>query len=154
MPDHRTTLERTAPGARVEAPALKWSTHRLRDDPRRLPAVLGCILLASWAGGVLFGWGGAVVVAAALSASVADYLFPVHHTIGRAGVTTRCLFSRSEIRWEEVRRVWLAEDGVKLSPLRYPSRREAFRGVFLKFAGNEEQVLELIRRFRHPEDAT
>ncbi|MCC6484445.1 MAG: hypothetical protein IT209_06310 [Armatimonadetes bacterium] len=101
----------------------------------------------------MFGWGAAVVVGAAIVASVADYLFPVHYFISAKSAGARCLFSRSEIGWENVRRIWLAGDGVKLSPLSVRSRREVYRGVFLRFAGNRQEVLDVVQRCRSQEAA-
>ena len=45
-----------------------------------------------------------------------------------------------------VKRVIEGEDGVKLSPLAESGRLSPFRGVFLRYSGNRETVLEYIRQ--------
>jgi hypothetical protein len=128
---------------------FSWRTHRLRERPAMLLAVVPCLLLTAFAGSSVLGSPLAGLLAAGLvAASISDYLFPVRYELRRSGASAVCLFSRQEISWERVRTVWLAEDGVKLSPLARRSRLEAFRGVFLRFGSDREAVLEAVRRLR------
>jgi hypothetical protein len=98
-------------------------------------AVLGNPLLAVGAGAVVIG-------------SVSEFLFPVRHRLTVRGAEVRSAFSASSISWSQVRKCYLLPDGVKLSPLETPSRLEVFRGVFLRFADNQDEVLEFVRQAR------
>ncbi len=131
-----------------ETVLLVWRTHRLREDPWRLAIVAPCIVVAGWAGASLFGWGGGVAAALVVVASVSEYLFPVKHILTSRKGSVRCLLNRAEILWSDVRRVWVTDDGVKLSPLENRSRREAYRGVFLRFGNRRQEVLDAVNTAR------
>jgi hypothetical protein len=85
---------------------------------------------------------------AIILAATAEFWFGVNYTVDENGASSRIGPSLSRIEWENVRRVVTSEEGVKLSPLvNAESRLDAFRGVFLRFGGeNRERVLDAVRR--------
>lgn len=126
---------------------LAWTVHRLKRDPWRLPVVLACAAVAGFAGsGVLRHPAAGAGAAAAVLLCVVDYVFPVRYRLTELSARRSCLFSVHEIEWKRVRRVFESDDGLKLSPLDRRSRIEAYRGVFLEFDGNKEQVKAAVRR--------
>ncbi|MGC8864059.1 MAG: hypothetical protein ACP5R5_14980 [Armatimonadota bacterium] len=127
---------------------LRWTVHLAPEHPLKLVFSLGLIALACVAAQRVIGLLGACAVGAALGGSLADFLFPVTYEITPKGVVCRMLLKQAEITWPEVRRCYLDDYGIKLSPLERPSRLEAFRGVYLRFAGNKEQVIEAVRAMR------
>jgi hypothetical protein len=135
--------------AEREERRLEWRVHMARAAPRR---TAGVILAAAGAGAVTWlVFANPLLALAAIAiviASVAEFLFPIHYRLTERGAEMRYGLSRSLIDWPQVRKCYLFPDGVKLSPLRVPSRLEAFRGVFLRFADNREQVLEFVRQAR------
>ena len=146
LPDNSTAAPGTSTPARV---ALTWSTHQLRQKPWGLLLVAPALAVAWAAGSSVFHTPAAGAVAAlVLVCTIADYLFPVRFTLTKDCARAQCLLSRHEIRWENVRHAWLGPDGVKLSPLGGESRLEAFRGVYLRFADNKEEVLALVNNLR------
>ena len=124
---------------------LAWTVHLARRRPRQAGAVaafiIGTSLLAAYAFGSPF-YG--VLAAVLLPASVGDYLFPLTFTLSESGVDARGLIHRRRMTWNQVRRVLRDDLGVKLSPLPRPSRLDAFRGIYLWFEGNAEEVLAAI----------
>jgi hypothetical protein len=113
--------------------------------PRRAVGVVLVILVASGLAAWL--WHGllpALGVAFALLNAVAEFLFPIQYRLTPVGAEMRCFLSRRAIAWSAVRRILRHPDGVKLSPLERPSRRDPFRGLFLHFAGNQAQVMERV----------
>lgn len=54
----------------------------------------------------------------------------------------------TEIKWENVKRCYVDDLGVKLSPLDRASRIEAFRGVYLRFGDNQDAVIEAVKSLR------
>lgn len=60
------------------------------------------------------------------------------------------LLKSSEIKWANVKRCYLDDFGVKLSPLDRVSRVEAFRGVYLRFGDNQNEVIEAVKALRPP----
>ena len=127
---------------------LRWTVHLAPEHPLKLLCTLGVLasacVAAYWAIGPL----GAVAVAVALVGSLADFLFPVTYEITPERAACRMLFKRGEIEWRNVRKCFLDAGGIKLSPLDRQSRLEAFRGVYLRFNGNREQVIDAVRAVR------
>jgi hypothetical protein len=63
------------------------------------------------------------------------------------------IFKTSEIKWTSVKRCYLDDFGVKLSPLDRKSRLEAFRGVYLRFGDNQNQVIETVKSLKERHSA-
>ncbi len=105
-----------------------------------LSGFLSTVMLGGW---VAFPIGPLVVVG-----SAAEFLFPVHFTLGANGASRRCGLSVSSIEWKDVKRVVEGEDGLKLSPLAEAGRLAPFRGVFLRLVGNRQEVLDCISYWR------
>lgn len=87
----------------------------------------------------------ALIGVAMVTLSVGEFLFVTHFEVNDKGVRSRWGVSLREMMWENVRSVYLDDHGIKLSPLRHGNRMDAFRGVYLRFANNREQVLAKIR---------
>lgn len=128
-----------------EPESLHWSVHLARRQPRRTAAALAIVVAGSAAAG--YGFGSAVLgllAALLLVASIGDHLFPLRFRLTLDGVEARGLLHRRRMRWDQVRRVARDDRGVKLSPLARRSRLEAYRGIYLWFADNAEDVMDFI----------
>jgi hypothetical protein len=133
-------------------PIMRWTVHLARQFPARAAVSVAFIALATTIGYFAVGPYAAALVGAALVASLSDFLFPVRYLVSRDRVSCRMLLKSAEIKWTDVKRCYLDDQGVKLSPLDRVSRLEAFRGVYLRFAGNEREVIETVKLLR-PDDA-
>lgn len=100
-------------------------------------AMIGQWYTKSW----LVGLGGFL----AIVATTAEMWFPLKYRLDENEARVRCGLSVTAIRWANIKRLIDVEGGIRLSPLDRPSRLDAFRGVHLRFAGNEETVLGKIR---------
>jgi hypothetical protein len=90
---------------------------------------------------------GGVIGFGMIAGATADFWMPVHFSLDGTKASRRCGISVTSIEWSEVKRADISEEGVKLSPLEKSSERmEPFRGVYLRFDGNRDQVIEAIRR--------
>jgi len=137
----------THSGSPESGDVLEWTVHLARRRPRQAAAVVVVILAASLVAGLgfrsaLFG----ALAAVLLVASVSDYLLPVHYRLDGAGARAAGVIHRRRMGWEQVRRAARDSLGVKLSPLGHPSRLEAYRGIYLWFAGNESEVMAAVAR--------
>jgi len=97
--------------------------------------------------GVHFAFGGlgyALVAAVLLGCSLARYFAPTWYELDEAGVAVRFLGHSRMVPWGEVRRVLVHREGVHLSPFERPSRLDSFRGTFLRFAGNADEVVSFV----------
>ena len=142
------TSEQAAPVS--AAPALSWSVHLLRRQPEKAKW-----LGASLAGTLLLGllvfhslWLARLAVMA-LALSLSEWLFPIRYTLTDTLARSHNGLTTLEMTWRDVRHAYLADDGIKLSPLRAQgSRFEALRGIFLRFDdGNADQVRETVQHY-------
>lgn len=118
------------------------------ENPRGLTICLALIILAASAGYFSIGPFASLAAAFVMTASLADFLFPVTYIISEDKAECRMLFKSAEIRWKNVRRCYLDDFGIKLSPLGRRTRLEAFRGVYLRFSHNDQQVTEAVQSLR------
>ena len=133
-------------------PVLSWTVHLARQYPTRTIVSVAFITVATAAGCFAVGPYIAALIGAALIASLSDFLFPVRYVIATDRVSCRMLLKSAEIKWADVKRCYVDDQGIKLSPLDRVSRLEAFRGVYLRFAANEREVIETVKSLR-PADA-
>jgi hypothetical protein len=127
---------------------LSWTVHLARIRPAKAIASVAFICAATAAGCLVAGPFVAGLVAAALIASLADFLFPVRYVITREKASCKMIAKGTEMKWADVKRCYLDDCGVKLSPLDRVSRLEAFRGVYLRFADNKDEVIETVKSLR------
>ncbi len=134
--------------------AVEWTVHLARRDPRKTAAAL----LTAAAGAVVAGLGfrslaAGILTVVLLLGSLSDYLLPVRYRLGPEGIEARGLLFRRKMQWSQVRRILRDPAGVKLSPLPRHSRREAYRGIYLWYEGNEPEVTAIIAHYREAAQA-
>jgi len=128
---------------------MTWEVRLGDGQPGHRLAVLAAAsfagLMGIWLmGHILFG----LIGFAAILMSCHEVFFPLRYRLDGQSARVRCGWSVSAIEWANVRRVIESPDGVRLSPLPKPSPLDAFRGVFLRYAGNRDSVLAKIRQLR------
>jgi hypothetical protein len=127
---------------------LRWSVHLATESRVKLICAVAAVLLACVGAFAVVGPVGPIAVALALTGALAEFLFPVTFEIGPKSAVCKTLFKRSEIAWDHVKTCYVNDWGVKLSPLEPGNRLEPFRGVFLRFGGNRDQVIEAVKSMR------
>lgn len=142
-------------GTASAEPVLAWKVHLLREQPAKVlliaPVVFAGLLVSYFLfHSLLFPAVALFLFASALS----DYLFPVRYEITSEGASSRSLVGRTAIGWDRVKKYYLDDRGIKLSPLHRPGRLEAYRGVYLRFGGNKDDIIEAVRRMRDAERST
>jgi len=128
-----------------EDPGLEWTIHLARRRPSQAAGAVALIAAASLAAG--FGFQSlllGLLAAALLIASVSDYLFPLTFTLTHEAAEARGPLHRRRLLWAQVRRVSRDDLGLKLSPLPHPSRLDAFRGIYLWFEDNADDVMAFV----------
>ena len=128
---------------------LTWTVHLAREHRAKLIYSLCMILLASTAGYYTIGTLGAVAAALVMFASISDFLLPVRYTITAKSIKCQMFLKSAEIQWKDVKRCYIDDSGIKLSPLNRRSRLEVFRGVYLRFKDNKDQVIETVQSRRY-----
>jgi hypothetical protein len=124
---------------------LRWRSHPLVDDyPRSLLLVAAVIAVCVGVWISFDSAGFAALAAAFLVASLARYFVPTDYELDASGASVRFLGHLRRVGWGDVRRFFVAPEGVQLSPFARPSRLESFRGTFLRFAGNRDEVVRFV----------
>lgn len=130
-----------------EPRALQWRSWPIVDDFPRSLVLLAALAGSAAAVGVAFGGlGYALLAAALLSISLGRYLLPTAFELDQSGAAARFAGQRRRMAWGEAKRVSVQRRGVYLSPFERPSRLESFRGLFLRFAGNANEVVRFVER--------
>jgi hypothetical protein len=128
---------------------MEWSVDLGSARPERryivLAIAVGAGLIGLKIGGVLLSAIGLLVPLV----STAELFLPLKYRLDENGAQVRCGLGVTSILWPDVKRLVPMADGVKLSPLEKPSRLDEFRGVYLRFRDNAEEVSGKIRQFWH-----
>lgn len=135
----------TPSDAVVDKRALRWRSHPLMEGFRR-SVLLIAVMLAVIAS-VHVGFGGlgyALLAAVFLAVSLSSYFLPAWYELDGDGAALRFLGRTRRLAWRDVRRVDVRKDGVHLSPFDAPSRLDPFRGLFLRFSGNADEVVSFV----------
>jgi len=128
-----------------ETTTLDWISHPAFEEPWRNLIVLFFLIvtaLALWLGTGSINW--AVLGVIALLFAVRQWFIPTHYRLDEQGVQVRVLCWRRRKNWSAIKRASTDRNGVLLSAFAQPSRLDAFRGMFLRFSGNREQVMAFI----------
>ncbi len=134
-----------------EETVKEWRVHRLRENPQYAPlvALAYAVAFALWR--LLFPHPLALFLPVfALTGALAEFLFPVTFRLTTKGAHKKCWTTQLFIAWADVKRAGQGKDGVFLSPLSRPSRLDDFRGVRLRFGGeNADEICQTVRDLWH-----
>ncbi len=131
---------------------LQWVSHPAREEPGRnwiIVVFLVFIALAMWLTTASWYWVGFGVAVVLLATR--QWFLPTFFTLDEDGVEARYWLYRRHKTWTEIKRAIPDAHGVLLSPFALPNRLDPFRGLFLRFSRNREQVMTFIRQ-HVPED--
>ena len=135
--------------------SLEWVSLPARNNPKGLFLAAGTILLAGLAVGLLartwgadpeasLWWG--VFSVALLFISLRGFFLPTRYRLDSEGVTVKePLFTRNK-PWSDLKSLHVDRHGVLVSPFSFSTRLENFRGLYLRFAGNRDDVLAFCER--------
>ena len=133
----------------VEAAGLRWTIHPLAEEPP-IKSILLATLIVGLPIGAVYSFEGlvhGVISLIVLAASLSRYFLPTRITLDHEGIHTCHLGWRRKRFWKEFRRADIHEDGVFLSPFSRSSRMDPFRGYFLTFGNNRNQVTCFVEKY-------
>jgi hypothetical protein len=126
---------------------LEWSAWPAKEKPL---FTLGLVLflLAIWVGvGYIYREAVWVLLAVILLlGAVAPFFVITRYRLDEEGVSLKRYVTTMKKRWEELRSYYPDKNGVLVSPFDRPSRLENFRGIYLRFGGNREKVLAVLKQ--------
>ncbi len=151
MPTKTVPTKPADPESAQTEPVLTWHVHLLQEQPKRLPRIMAAVVCVFFLSLILFrsAWL-ALLPALATVFSLSEFLFPARYTLTTQSAKASFGLTTLEIPWRDVRHAYLAEDGIKLSPLTSRNARwEPLRGVFLRFGDSDkDEIIASVRRLR------
>jgi len=132
---------------------LTWVSHPVKRNLRN-SILLSLFLVILWAivyiitDSVLF----LVLSVVIMLGSLSPFYLPTRYELTEDKVKVNYVFHSMEKSWTSYRSYYPDKNGVLLSPFPRPSRLESFRGVYIRFAGNKEEVLGFIKGKMEKED--
>jgi len=85
-----------------------------------------------------------IVATLVLLGALTSFYLPTTYQVGAEGVAWKRLTGGKKLEWERVRSVADEKEGLFLSPFPVKSRMENFRGIYLPYRGNREEVLAVV----------
>ncbi len=129
-----------------ENTVLKWSSHPVRK--RTLISILVILFLfVVWlvvyltTSSLLLTVLSVVIILGSLS----SFFLPTHYELDQKKVRVRFFLTTREREWDAFRSFYVDKNGVLLSPFEKPSRLENFRGIYVRFNQNKDQVVDFVK---------
>lgn len=125
---------------------MQWRVWSLARQPGKAIGALaimagGSFLIALGTATVVLGLAALVL----LLLATREFFLPIRYRLTEEGAYAEGFMSSYFISWGKVKRCDLSGEGLKLSPFGRSSRLESFRGVYLRFADNCEEVVEMVK---------
>ena len=146
MSDEKQNLEIAATSLGNEGKILEWTTHPIKKRP--ITAVLLTLFIAviplmvlSITSSKIF----ATLALVVLFASVAKFYFPTKFRLTEQDVSIKSSTQTIKKNWSEFRSFYPDKSGILLSPFIEPSRLENFRGIYLIFHENKDDVISFVK---------
>ena len=129
-----------------EVTTLKWSSHPVKK--KILVSILVVLFLflvwlvvyVTTSSPLLTGL--AVII---MLGSLSSFFLPTDYELDQKKVKIRFFFTNREREWSAFRSFYVDKNGVLLSPFAKRSRLENFRGVYVRFGQNKDQVVGFVR---------
>lgn len=133
----------------ISTDSREWTIHLAARRPGHAIAVSLVIgLAAGWAAFLFANPLAFLATAGLLIGAASEFLFPVRYQLTPEFAEARGPLYWRRIAWGEVKRVYVGNGEIKLSPLKHGGPREAFRGVVLRFEGDPDRLRAAIRQYR------
>jgi len=118
----------------------------MRRRPIVAVAVTAFILLLVW---LVFAStrssGFAGLAGVILFASLAKFYFPTGYRLSDKNIVVKTFTQTLNKSWSDYRRAWPDKNGVLLSPFPERSRLENFRGLYIMFSDNRDEVIQFVQ---------
>jgi hypothetical protein len=131
----------TSPGQ-----VLKWIDHPLKKSGKNLLIVLLFLVIAPTV--VFFSTKSIFFLFLSiifLLGSLSTFFLPTTYELSENSLKVKFFFNTRQMEWGKYRSFYADKNGVLLSPFEKPSRLENFRGLYIRFNQNKEEVIDFIK---------
>jgi hypothetical protein len=123
----------------------QWSCHPVKRNPLLSAGVtLLVILIVALVYNTTLSIWFALLALVVMYLSLAKFYFPTHYRLSDKGITVKTTTQTFKKAWKEFRSAYPDKNGILLSPFVEPSRLENFRGIYLMFNNNRDQVVTIV----------
>jgi hypothetical protein len=81
-----------------------------------------------------------------LLGSLSSFFLPVRYSCYSDRLTIHSFLGKRSKPWSAFKNYYVDKNGVLLSPFSKPSRLDTFRGMYIRFGGNREEVIDYIKQ--------
>jgi hypothetical protein len=131
----------------MEAQVLKWIDHPLKKSGKNLLIVV--LFLVIGPSVVFFSTRSIFFLFLSiifLLGSLSTFFLPTTYELTENGIKVKFFFNTKQMEWGKYRSFYVDKNGVLLSPFEKPSRLENFRGIYLRFNQNKDEVVNFIQQ--------
>ena len=120
----------------------------MREQPTKAFLFWPVAILTIWAvywnvGSILLTFIAVIV----LFGSLTSYWLPSNYTIDKDGVRLQRWYYQRQLEWSRIRSVVDEREGLFLSPFPIKARLENFRGLYMPYRDNRDELLDLVRHY-------
>ena len=131
-----------------EGEVVEWTCHPMRRRPWVTIAVtLFIIVMGLVVYFATFSNAFTVLTLVILYASLAKFYFPTRYRMSERGIQVKTMTQTLVKNWSMYRSFYPDKNGVLLSPFTRPTRLENFRGLYVMYDKNRDEVVEFVRRY-------
>ncbi|MCJ7496784.1 MAG: hypothetical protein MUO78_01435 [candidate division Zixibacteria bacterium] len=125
---------------------LTWISHPLKKNKRNTLLVILFLVLAPAI--VFFSTRSLFFLLLSfliLLGSLSSFFLPTSYELSQERIRVKFFFNTKEMEWKKYRSFYVDKNGVLLSPFEKPSRLENFRGIYIRFNQNKEEVVNFLK---------
>jgi hypothetical protein len=131
---------------REPEPTIEWTTHPVKRKPLISVLVsLFIIIVVTIVYYMMMSKAFAVLALLILFASLAKFYFPTTYRLTHDKITIKTVTQTLRKDWSIYRSCYPDKNGILLSPFVRPSRLENFRGIYLIFSNNRDEVTRFVK---------
>jgi len=125
---------------------MEWISFPAREEPKKSASVAIFIVIFSFLIGIE--WGGifGILSIILLLLSLLPYFTPTHYTLNEDEIIVKKAFYTIKKQWKNIRSFYPDKNGVLLSPFSEETRLENYRGMYLRFNKNREEVISFLKK--------
>jgi len=125
---------------------IKWTSIPFKlGGKRNLIAILIPVLV--WAVVFIFwGIGWFILAVILVGTSIMPYFFPTSYTLTQDEIFINSFFVKQRKKWKYFKTFYVDNNGIFLSPFNKPRRLENYRGLFIRFHKNKDEVVQFVKK--------
>jgi len=125
---------------------MKWVSFPVREEPVKGFLVGLFIISLSFLIGIIWSMIFGLLSLLLLWLSLLPFFTPTYYIIDEDGVVVKKIFYTIKKQWQDFHSFYPDKFGVLLSPFSKPTPLENYRGTYLRFNNNRDEVLEFIKK--------